>query len=50
MIKWENSTTQLQKPGGSLTNRVDQIKDRILELRDKIEEFDHSKIILKKFK
>lgn len=46
MGKLNDPTRKLR---GRPTNRLDQIEDSILELRDKREEFDHSKIILKKF-
>lgn len=36
------STSQLENPRGSFMGRMEQVEDRISELKDKVEELNHS--------
>ena len=40
------STSQLEKPRGSFTGRMEQVEDRISEPKDKVEELNHSVVNL----
>lgn len=41
-MEWKNTITQLENWGNSFTSRMDEIEDRLLGLKDKGEELEHT--------